>query len=147
MTAPPAVDVDLDAVARLRLAVTRVARRVRRHSAADMSPSRLSALTSIQRNGPMHLSRLADREQISRSTLTRLIAGLEDDGLVERIADPADRRSWYVDLTDECRVMLAAANRRADHYIARQLVALDAEDQRLLVAALPALERLLDAKA
>lgn len=134
-------------VAPLRLAALRLHRRLRKHSDAGLTPSQLSALTTLERHGEMPIGRLAEREQISKSSVTRLVVKLENMGLVRREVDANDGRSWRVALTERGRHLLATSSARADAYLARQITALPTRDRQLLLAAIPALERLLDVKA
>lgn len=130
----------------MRRAVLRLHRRLRKHSNAGLTPSQLSALSTLERHGEMPIGRLAEREQITKSSVTRLAAKLEAMGLVRRELDANDSRSWRVDLTDDGRQLLAASSARADAYLARQIAALPADDQQRLLAAAPVLERLLAVK-
>src|SRR3954454_18995664 len=82
--------------AHLRLVITRTARRLRQQAGTDLGPSQTSALASIERHGPLTPSELARIERIQRPTATRIVARLEDAGLVERVADPTDGRSFTV---------------------------------------------------
>jgi DNA-binding MarR family transcriptional regulator len=134
-------------VERFRLVVLRLARRLRRESGPGVTPSQATALSSLARNGSMAIGRLAEREQITKSSVTRLVSRLEELGLVTRSADPADGRSWVLDITDQGQGFLAEADRRAGEYLARQFDALPAGDRQTIVSALPALERLLAVKA
>ena len=134
-------------VAPLRLLTLRLARRLRKHAGTGLSPSQQSALTTLERRGPMRVGELARREHISKSSVTRLVARLEQLALVERRKDERDGRSWCVELTDRGSELLASSSRRADAYLARQVAILAPDDQRRLLDALPVLERLLDAKA
>jgi DNA-binding MarR family transcriptional regulator len=135
-----------DAVPRLRLAITRLARRLRQHATADESitPSRFSALITIHQRGPVRLSDVADAERIGKSTVTRLVAKLEDDGLVSRVQDPRDGRSALVVTTQLGEELLDSTNQRANEYLRARLARLDFRDVATIVAALPAIERLLD---
>lgn len=133
-------------VAALRQVVVRLARRMRKHSGIAVTPSQQSALSTLERHGPMRVGELATREQIGKSSVTRLVAHLEELGLVSRHSDSADGRSWRVELTAGGRELLATSSEKADAYLARQVVALPAEDQQRLLAAVPALERLLEVK-
>lgn len=134
-------------VAALREAVIRLARRMRKHSGVGLTPSQLSALSTLARHGALRVGDLAAREQIGKSSVTRLVARLEALGLVARHPDATDARSWRVELTRAGRELLATSSEQADAYLVRQLAALPEADQRRLVEALPALERLLDVKA
>ena len=127
---------------RLRLAVTRTARRLRQQAEPGLSPSLTSALSSIDRHGPLTPSELAARERIQRPTATQLLGRLEAAGLVQRAADPVDRRSFLVSTTPAGRQLLAAQRTRKDAYLARRLDTLDHTDRATLARAAELLERL-----
>src|SRR6188472_232733 len=90
-----------DLAVRLRLAIARTARRLRQEAGEELSPSQAAALATIDRHGPLTPSELADREHIRRPTATRLIAALEEAGVVDRTRDPQDGRSFLVALSPE----------------------------------------------
>src|SRR5688572_20324739 len=80
----PVVDIPEEA-ARLRLAITRTARRLRQSAGAtELGASTVAALATVERHGPMTPSELADVERIKRPTTTRIVARLADEGLIER---------------------------------------------------------------
>lgn len=133
-------------VAALRLVVLRLARRLRKHSGTQVSPSQFSALTVLERHGPLRLGDLVRREQIGKSSGTRLVANLEAKGLVQRVGDETDGRITYVELTPGGRKHLAEATKRATSYLRGQLDALSPAEQARLLAALPVLERMLVTK-
>lgn len=133
--------------AALRLSFTRLARRVRRHGGAGLTPSQLSILSTLERHGAMPLGRLAEREQVSKSSMTRMAAKLADAGLVDRTQDADDARVFALDLTPRGRELLAESSRRADEYLERQIAALSPDDRHVLAAAAPVLQRLLEVKA
>src|SRR5947209_11398513 len=104
-TSPTAVDTELPA--RLRLAITRVARRLRQEGDTEVTPSQMSALATIDRQGPITLSELASVEKVQPPSLTRVVAALEGAGLVSRTIDLADRRVARVAVTADGRRVLA----------------------------------------
>ncbi len=130
--------------ARLRLAITRSARRLRQEAGTDLSPSQTAALSTIDGHGPLTPSELASIERIQRPTATRIVARLEDEGLVERAADPSDGRSFIVSATAEGRTLLQKLRTRKNAYLARRLRGLDAEEVAALTKAAEILERLQD---
>lgn len=130
--------------AQLRLAVARTARRLRQESGSGLSPSQFAALATVERHGPMTPSEVASVERIQRPTATRLIAKLEDAGLVARAGDPVDRRSCLVTATAEGSALLASSRRARDAFLARRLRRLDAEDRATLARAAVLLEELLE---
>jgi len=133
-----------DLAARLRLAIARTARRLRQEAGGELSPSQTTALATIDRHGPLTPSELAVRERIQRPTVTRIVARLEESGLVQRTRDPHDGRSSLVALTPAGRELLARGRTRKDAYHARRLRELDAEERATLQRAAAILERLLE---
>lgn len=133
-----------DLATRLRLGITRTARRLRQEAGNDLSPSLSSALATIARHGPLTPSELADRERIQRPTATRVLAKLETPGLVVRTADPQDRRSSLVAIAPAGEALLAASRTRKDAFLARRLRTLSAEDRATLRRASEILEALLE---
>jgi DNA-binding MarR family transcriptional regulator len=134
-----------DLAIRLRLTIARTARRLRQEAGSELSPSLGSALASIDRYGPITPSELAARERVRRPTITRVLGRLEDAGLVERAADPADRRSSLVRPTPSGRALLEEQRTRKDAFLAARLASLGPEDRATLDRATGILERLLEA--
>jgi DNA-binding MarR family transcriptional regulator len=131
---------------RLRLAITRTARRLRQEAGSGLSPSQASALATIERHGPLTPSELAERERVKRPTATRVIANLEAAGLVARAADPADARSARLRLTPAGRSLLQALRRRKTAYLAKRLSSLSPDEVAALERAAEVLERILEAE-
>src|SRR3712207_4958800 len=94
-----ATTLDTTTVARLRLVVMRLARKLRQRAGTGIPSSQMSAMATLDRGGPLALRDLAAAEEIAPSTLTRIVAALEADGLLERRPDPTDRRVALVGLT------------------------------------------------
>jgi DNA-binding MarR family transcriptional regulator len=130
--------------ARLRLVITRTARRLRQEAGTDLGPSQASALATIERGGPLTPSELASIERVQRPTATRIVARLEEDGLVERVADPADGRSFTVSTTASGRELLRKLRTRKNAYLARRLRGLDEEELAILARSADILESLLE---
>jgi DNA-binding MarR family transcriptional regulator len=133
-----------DLAVRLRLVIARTARRLRQQAGEELSPSQATALATIDRHGPLTPSELAVRERIQRPTATRLIARLEEAGLVDRTPDPLDRRSCVVSLTPAGGELLGRVRTRKDAYLARRLRDLDADERATLDRAAAILERVLE---
>jgi DNA-binding MarR family transcriptional regulator len=140
-----ALERDLSGLAaQLRLVITRTARRLRQEAASDLGPSQTAALATIERHGPLTPSELARIERIQRPTATRIVARLEEAGLVERVADPADGRSFTVSATAEARTLMNRLRTRKNAYLARRLRSLDEQDLATLDRAAEILEDLLE---
>jgi DNA-binding MarR family transcriptional regulator len=140
LTTPPITDV----AGHLRLVVARTARRLRQEAGAGLSPSLGSALASIDRHGPLTPSELAAHERVQRPTATRLLARLEEDGLIDRASDPADRRSSLISVSAAGRTLLRRQRSRKNQYLARRLATRPADDVATLERAAAILERMLD---
>lgn len=131
---------------RLRVAVGALSRRARETSTKGaLSIPQLTALSRLDRLGPMTTAGLARREQISPQAMGATIASLEKLGLVARSTDPADGRLSILCLTPEG---LAAVRSRRDAVVDRMVAVLedsfDAEEAETLAAATPLIERLAD---
>ena len=126
---------------RIHSAAIHVLRRVRRHDEeSGLSPARLSALSVIVFAGPVTMTQLAAAEQVAAPTMTRLLAGLERDGLVERSRDTADRRvAWLRPTTKGTRILQEARKRRIAA-LAADLASLDQRDLATLARAAEILE-------
>lgn len=133
-----------EVAAGLRLAVTRLARRMRQQSDAGISVSLLSALSAIERSGRITLSDLAAVERVQRPTMTRISAGLEEAGLAVREPDPDDGRVARLSATAEGRRLLDRSRRRKNAYLARKLRGFSPDDLHAVERALPLLERMLE---
>jgi DNA-binding MarR family transcriptional regulator len=133
-----------DLAVRLRLVIARSARRLRQEAGSGLTPSQGAALATIDRHGPLTPSELADRERIKRPTATRVIAWLEEAGLVDRTRDPQDGRSSLVALSPAGRELLSRLRTRKDAYLARRLRELHPEERATLDRAAAILERVLE---
>src|SRR3954470_15677396 len=136
-----------DLAHRLRPVIARLGRRLRQEAGGERSPSQAAALTTIAAYGPLTPSELAQRERIQRPTATRVLARLEQAGLLERAGDPADRRSTLITATAAGRALLAAQRERKDAFLARRLDGLSASELATLDRAAAILERVLEEAA
>ncbi len=105
-------------------------RRVDRES--GLSPQRLSALSVVVFAGPIPIGGLAEAEQVSAPTISRLVKGLERDGLVERERDLSDTRVTRLSATPAGRRLLARGRRRRIEVLVDRLSRLGEADRRLL---------------
>jgi DNA-binding MarR family transcriptional regulator len=137
----------LQIAARLRLAVTRLNRRLRAEGDIGLSPSATAALSSIDRHGPLSLGELAAMEGVKPPTITATVAALEAEGLVAREADLRDRRITRVTLTPRGRQRLERSKRRKTAYLASRLERLDEQQLEELDRSLALIELLLERQA
>ncbi|MDE3044980.1 MAG: MarR family transcriptional regulator, partial [Acidobacteriota bacterium] len=90
---------DTTTAVRLRLALVRLTRALRQGNTAGLSPSQLSALSTIDDFGPLRVSAVAVHESVGAPVATRVVASLEELGLVTRESDPVDKRATLVALS------------------------------------------------
>lgn len=128
--------------ARLRLAVTRLARKLRREAEPGITPSMLAALSSVDRQGPLTMSELCVVEQVQPPSMTRIVAALVDVGLVSRESDPSDGRVAWVTVTPQGRKLLDRSRGRKEAYLAKALRDLDAHELETLEEAAAIIEGL-----
>jgi DNA-binding MarR family transcriptional regulator len=133
---------DQELSARLRVAVTRLNRRLRQQALAGLSPAQASALGTVNRLGSPTLGELAAAEQVQPPTVTRLVTSLEGAGLVVRETDGVDRRMVRVSITAEGRRNLQRIRTLKNAYLTRRLAALDPSEQELAEALTSLLEHL-----
>jgi DNA-binding MarR family transcriptional regulator len=142
--ARPIADADMELAARLRLATARLYRRLRQHSLGGLSPSQLSCLTSVEKLEPVRLGDLATREAVAPPTLTRIVAGLLEIGMVARRADPDDARAALLTTTEKGRTALQTVREERTAFLVERLHNLSDEDREHLPALVDLIERLPD---
>ena len=105
---------DAEALAdHLHSAAIHLLRQLRKEDdASGLSAPRLSALSVVVFGGPLTLGELARAEQVKPPTMTRIVTGLEREGLVKRKGDPHDRRLTHIEATSKGRKVLAAGRAR-----------------------------------
>ncbi len=134
----------METVTRTRLAILRLARRLRQQALPGITPSQQSALAAIEVRGPLTLGALAAFENVRPPSITRIVAALETEGWVERTTDPDDRRVTSVQVSARGRKELRRIREERNAWLAERLAELDEDEHALLVAALPVLEKLID---
>jgi len=140
----PVTASDAELASRLRLVVTRLARRLRRQLPGELTPSQLATLSSVERLGPLTLGELSGVERVKPPTMTKIVSCLEEQGLVSRTVDRSDRRVARVEATAAGLGFLDLSRRQKDAYLAERLRHLDTEDRAALERAADVLERLLN---
>lgn len=134
----------LDLAAQLRAVVVPLARSLRQQSGGRLTATQASVLGSVMRHGPMAMSAVAVREQLSLPMVSKVVAALEEEGLVRRDASAHDGRVNLVSITEDGRGWVAETRRRRDRWLADQLGALEVDDLLALDRAIRALEQVLD---
>jgi DNA-binding MarR family transcriptional regulator len=128
----------------LRVSVARLARRLRQEGSQDenATPSQLTALATLYRDGPMTLGELAAAERVKPPSMTRVVAALEERGLVRRDHSSDDARVVRVSATEQGRRAHEEYRKRRDAWLCRQLKNLSDEERDVLVKATDLLDRL-----
>ena len=145
MISPTLTELDLDTTARLRAVIGRLSRRLRptpTARAAGLTPTSISVLLTVVREGPVRLSDLAEAEGINPTQLSRAIAHLVESGLVERAADEGDRRAAWLRPTAAGRKLTRRIRRERTDALNGALETLDPAERERIVSALGALEHL-----
>ncbi len=133
---------EVASAARLRLALTRVIRALRRHGDSSLTPSQVSALSTLEEFGAMRISAIAAYESLGAPAATRVVASLEELGLVDRTIDPDDKRASLINLTGLGRRTLSELWRERTLEITTMLERLSPKERATIEAALPALEKI-----
>jgi DNA-binding MarR family transcriptional regulator len=127
----------------LRIAVMRLARRMRQERASDSyTVSQLSALATLEREGALTLGALAAAEKVQPPSMTRIVASLELAGLAARTPHPTDGRQVLLAVTADGTKLLAADRKRRDAWLAKRLAELGDSERTTLHAAAEILGRL-----
>ena len=109
---------------------------------AGVGPARLSVLSVLVFGGPARLSDLARIEQVRPPTMSKIVAGLEQRGLVKRRPNPRDARVAAIEATARGTKLLQDGRRRRVARLARSLQGLEAEEIELLGRAAAIIERI-----
>ncbi len=128
--------------AEFRLALIPLIRQLRQQAGPDLTPSLVSALVTVLKEGPITLGELALKEHVSQPFVTKIAASMVDKGLATKVQDPADRRVSRLEITAEGRRQLDRSRTRKNAWLAKQLRHLDADELATLHAAIPVLEHL-----
>lgn len=129
---------------RLRVAVGRLARKLRQQSLGGLTPSQASVLSTLDRHGPMTMSHVAAHESISKPSATGIVGRLVDKGLVSRTPDSGDKRLLIVGITSEGRELIERRRRERTAYLARRVESLDDQDHEVLARAIQLLEGMIE---
>lgn len=137
---------DEELAGRFYSAVLHLLRRVAQEDrASGVSPSRLSALSVLVFGGPRTIGALAAAEGVTPPTMTRLVAGMVADGLVERAPDETDRRVVRVMASTDGRSLLLAGRDRRVATLAAMMDPLTPKERRRMATTADIVERMLAA--
>jgi DNA-binding MarR family transcriptional regulator len=115
---------------------------IRGNAPQELSLTAASTLRNLELTGPRRLTDLAVDEGITQPAMTQLVSRLERDSLAERTTDPSDGRVVLVRVTPAGQALLARRRKVRAQRLAELVSALSEEEERLITAALPALDRL-----
>ena len=130
----------------LRISVSRLARRMRAERVAqglqpELSDSQLAALAALEKH-TMTPGELAEHEKVQPPSITRVIASLEERGLIQRMPHPSDRRQVVLTVTVQGRDVVRQVRQLREAWLARRLRDLTPAEQAVLKEAVPILEKL-----
>ncbi len=131
----------------LRISVSRLARRMRAERVAqglqpELSDTQLAALAALEKHTAMTPGELADHEKVQPPSMTRVIAALEERGLILRMPHPTDRRQVVLTVTDHGRDVVRQVRQLREAWLARRLRDLTPAERATLREAVPILEKL-----
>jgi DNA-binding MarR family transcriptional regulator len=121
-------------------------RRLREHGGrSDLTPSQVSVLLRLEKDGAATVSSLARAEGMRPQSMSAIIAPLQEAGLVSGSADPNDGRQTLMSLTRKCQKWLQEYRAARQDWLASALQEkLSAQEQERLAAALKLLSRLVE---
>ena len=132
----------LDAAVRLRLVLARLNRALRQQGSTGLTLSQISALSTVEQWGPMRMNSLANHEAVGASVVTRMVASLEEQRLVQRTDDPDDRRASLVELTPAGRELLDGLRFERTIGLSSRMERLSTKERERIEAVLPILEKM-----
>ncbi len=127
----------------LRPSVLRLARRLRqmRDDSLDLNSNQLSAMSVLLNQGDLVMGELAAQEKVQPPSMTRIVNGLVERGLVARKAHATDKRQCVVTLSESGQQVLLANRRRRDQWLAKRIAELEPEEREVLRRAVGILEK------
>jgi DNA-binding MarR family transcriptional regulator len=141
-TTQPEVDVEL--AARLRVAIARLGRQLRQQAGTGLSPTLQSVVATIALHGPLPLGELAQREHVAPPTITKLLARLDQQDLIERQRGADDKRVILVSLTALGRRQFDQSRTRRTAWLVQRLGQLETVDDARLLTAVELLEAIVE---
>jgi DNA-binding MarR family transcriptional regulator len=130
----------------LRALVGKLRRRLREQAhGGDLTPSQVSLLLRLEKNGPATASALARAEGVRPQSMATVVAALEAAGWVSGAPHPTDGRQTLLSLTDACRKWVEEGRAARQDWLTRSLQAhLSPQEQDKLAEAVELLARLVD---
>lgn len=128
----------------LRLAIQRLARRIRAMQADDVTEGQRAVLFALSKNGTQTLGSLSEHERVTPPSMNRTINALVELGLVTREPAPDDARKVSLDLSGAGHAFISETRRRRDAWFTTRLDALPVDQRRMLREVAPILRDLAD---
>jgi DNA-binding MarR family transcriptional regulator len=124
-------------------AIGRLNRRLRQaRPVGELTQNQISVLTSLELAGALTPRELADAERVQPPTMTKVLAKLEERGLVQRTPHPTDGRQVLLSATPAGREVMAEQRRVKDEWLTRTLAGLPAGERETLRQAAEILGRI-----
>jgi len=130
----------------LRALVGKLKRRLREQShVGDLTPSQVSALLRLEKEGPLTSSNLARAEGMRPQSIGPIVAALEAAGLISGVPHQTDGRQTLLSLTDVCRKWIEEGRAARQDWLSRALrTRLSRSEREQLASAVELLKRLVD---
>jgi DNA-binding MarR family transcriptional regulator len=128
---------------RLGDAISRLNRRLRQtRPVGELTQNQISVLTSLEFGGALTPRELADAERVAPPTMTKVLAKLEERGLLQRTPHPTDGRQVLLSATEQGRAVIAEQRRAKDKWLTRVLADLPDDERETLARAAEILNRI-----
>ncbi|SIS16640.1 Rv0880 family HTH-type transcriptional regulator [Williamsia sterculiae] len=126
-------DKDVKLASDLAVATVRLARHLRlRRATSLVSLTQLSALATLEREGPMTPGAMAATERVQPPSMTRVIASLADLGMVRREPHPTDGRQVIVTLSEQGGEVIRDEKNAREAWLRDRLSRLSDDDAAVL---------------
>lgn len=135
-----------DLAANLRTTLGRMKRRLREHGGRDdLTPSQISVLLRLEKDGPATVSGLARAEGMRPQSMSSIVTSLQSARLVRTSSDPSDRRQTLLSLSKHCEILLRESRAAKQDWLTTTILRkLSTAEQHELAKALQLLNRLTD---
>jgi DNA-binding MarR family transcriptional regulator len=133
-----------DLAAQIRTILSRLKRRLREQGGrGDLTPSQVSVLLRLEKDGAATVSGLARAEGMRPQSMSSIVTSLQDAGLVSGMPDPNDDRKTLISLSKKCRKRLQEVRAARQDWLTATIVQkLSAQEQQQLSTTLELLSRL-----
>jgi DNA-binding MarR family transcriptional regulator len=127
----------------LRPSLLRLTRLVRNQRVdTSVTLTQLSAMATLSKHGAMSAGELATCEKVQPPSMTKVLANLEEHGLVRRDVHPSDKRQAIIAITEAGVELLDSERRSRDQWLTKRLAALTVDERALLQRVVPILDKL-----